>query len=181
MISNKIIELLIKNIKNIKNTKILCIGDIILDHYIYGKIKRMSPEAPIPILLNECEKYEVGGVGKVAKNITSFGANVSLITLTGNDNASTKVKKLIKKDKKISLIQIKHNSFETPIKIRYINKLKQIMRVDQEKTNFSFSKNLKDKTINTLKRLIKKNGGDVILIDLLEGHSTSSIIRSNQK
>jgi len=162
MKSNEIIKLLIKNKKIIKDTKILCIGDIMLDHYIYGKVERMSPEAPIPILLNESEDYEVGGVGNVAKNITSFGAYVSLVTLTGNDESSKKIKKLIKKDKKISLIQIKNTNFETPVKTRYINRLKQIIRVDQEKTNFSFSKELKVKTISILKKLIKKN--DLLII-----------------
>ena len=121
MKSNEIIELLIKNKKIIKDIKILCICDNILDHYIYCKIERMSPEAQIPILLNESKYYEVGRVGNVAKNIMSLGAYVSLVTLTGNDDASKKIKKLIQKDKKISLIQIKNTNFETPIKTRFIN------------------------------------------------------------
>ena len=70
-------KLLINQKKNIENCNILCIGDIILDHYIYGRVERMSPEAPIPILLFEKENYQLGGVGNVARNISSLGAKCS--------------------------------------------------------------------------------------------------------
>ena len=47
-----------KNIHNIKKTRILCMGDLLIDHYIFGKVERFSPEAPIPILLPNLEKYK---------------------------------------------------------------------------------------------------------------------------
>lgn len=61
---NKILDLTEKKIKSLR---ILCIGDIMLDHYVYGSVKRLSPEAPIPILSYEKEKFQLGGVGNVAK------------------------------------------------------------------------------------------------------------------
>lgn len=88
-----------KNQKNFRNIKILCIGDLILDRYIFGKIERNSPEAPVPILLYNKEKYGLGGVGNVAKNIISLGAKVKLIALYGNDLASNEVSNLLKKTK----------------------------------------------------------------------------------
>ena len=72
MLNKKIISLLKKNKNNIKNSRILCIGDIILDHYISGDIERISPEAPIPILIMRKQRYEIGGVGNVAKNISQI-------------------------------------------------------------------------------------------------------------
>ena len=78
MKSDQIKKLIVKN-KKITNAKILCIGDIILDHYIYGIVERMLPEAPIPILINKKEKFELGGARNVARNISSLGAKVTLL------------------------------------------------------------------------------------------------------
>ena len=79
---NKYLRLLKKNKKTIGSTNIICIGDIILDHYVYGNINRMSPEAPIPILNINKNKYLLGGAANVANNLTSLGAKVILISLS---------------------------------------------------------------------------------------------------
>ena len=82
---NLIRKVLKENINFIKQCNILCIGDIILDHYIYGNIERMSPEAPIPILLFKKENYQLRGVGNVARNLSSLGAKCSLTVFSGHD------------------------------------------------------------------------------------------------
>ena len=74
MLSKKLISFLKKNKKNILKSKIICIGDVILDHYIDGKVERVSPEAPVPILIMKNQKYVIGGAGNVAKNISDMGA-----------------------------------------------------------------------------------------------------------
>ena len=58
MLNKNLISLLKKNKKKVSKTRIICIGDIVLDHYINGKIERMSPEAPVPILIMKDQKYE---------------------------------------------------------------------------------------------------------------------------
>ncbi|MDC1302910.1 PfkB family carbohydrate kinase [Pelagibacterales bacterium] len=99
----------------------MCIGDIVLDHYINGKIERMSPEAPVPILVMKGQKYEVGGAGNVARNISNMGSKTTFIGLTGKDQSSITVKKLLKKNKRIKNISVSVPNFETPIKTRFIN------------------------------------------------------------
>ena len=94
MLNKKLISILKKNKKNISKLKIICIGDIILDHYIYGNVNRMSPEAPIPILLFKEENFQIGGAGNVARNLSSLGANCCLVTLFGKDIYSNKINKL---------------------------------------------------------------------------------------
>ncbi len=126
--------------KNLKNIKIFCIGDIILDHYIYGTIDRLSPEAPIPILSQEKELYQLGGVGNVARNISELGSKVTLLSLFGNDSASKKISQLIKKNLNIKHIKYKYKNFTTPVKTRYINKSKHLIRVDKEINNLKISK-----------------------------------------
>ena len=100
MSKTKIRKLLKKNLNKIKKARIMCIGDMILDQYIYGNVERISPEAPIPILLVDDEKLEIGGVGNVARNIVSMGANVTLISLSGKDRGSQQVNRLLFKEKK---------------------------------------------------------------------------------
>ena len=103
----KIKNLIIKNKNKIKKSKILCVGDIILDQYIHGRIERISPEAPIPILLAENEDYALGGVGNVAKNISSIGGKVTLLAISGNDQESKKISELINECKNIKKLNLK--------------------------------------------------------------------------
>tara|TARA_Y100000389_G_scaffold205131_1_gene263731 strand:- start:1261 stop:2238 length:978 start_codon:yes stop_codon:yes gene_type:complete len=140
MQNNKNKNFLKKNNKNLKNIKIFCIGDIILDHYIYGTVDRFSPEAPIPILLQEKELYQLGGVGNVAKNISELGSKVTLLSLFGKDSASKKISQLIKQNLNIKHIKYKYKNFTTPVKTRYINKSKHLIRVDKEINNLKISK-----------------------------------------
>ena len=112
--SNRLINNLLKAHKDkVSKCNILCIGDIILDHYIYGRVDRMSPEAPIPILLFEQENFQLGGVGNVARNLSNLGAKCSLVTLSGNDISSKKINKLILEEKNIKQLKVKLIDFLT--------------------------------------------------------------------
>ena len=74
-----------------KKTKILVVGDIMLDEYIQGSSDRISPEAPVPIVLVEKNSSNLGGAANVANNCASLGASVSLIGFIGVDNAGKKL------------------------------------------------------------------------------------------
>ena len=89
------IKTLLKNIKN-KNPNILVIGDIMLDHYITGDVKRISPEAPVPVLNYKTEKKVLGGAGNVASNLSNLGAKVSIGSIIGDDESGDSIKKLLK-------------------------------------------------------------------------------------
>ena len=84
-------------------TKVLCIGDIILDCYSAGKVERISPEAPIPVLkLSKENKELLGGSGNVARNICAAETKCHLISVIGDDNDSKKIISLCKKVKSLS-------------------------------------------------------------------------------
>lgn len=176
MVSSKIKKLFLKNRKKVFTSKILCIGDVILDHYIFGKVERVSPEAPIPILINEREDFKIGGAGNVAINIDSLGAKVTLLTLSGKDSASKKIQELIKKRKNITHIKYFLDKFETPIKTRYINKTTPMIRVDKENLNFSLNKNTENDLINIIAKKIKSHNL-VILSDYNKGLMSKSFIQ----
>ena len=170
-------ELLLNRKKNIKNCNILCMGDIILDHYIYGRVDRISPEAPIPILLFEKENYQLGGVGNVARNLSSLGAKCSLVSFSNNDNFSKIINKLILNEKKIKHIKIKLNNYKTPIKTRYLNNLSHLIRVDKENTNIKISNTVKKNLSITLNKKIKETDL-IILSDYSKGFFDKNLIKN---
>jgi D-beta-D-heptose 7-phosphate kinase/D-beta-D-heptose 1-phosphate adenosyltransferase len=162
MLNKNLTTFLKNNKKNISKSKILCIGDIILDYYIYGKVERLSPEAPVPILMMKREKYEIGGVGNVAVNISNMGAKTTLICLSGNDLPSVTTNKLLSKHRLIKNLSIKVPNFKTPIKTRFINDVDHLLRVDNENINFKSINKYKILIIKKIKKEIEKN--DVIVL-----------------
>tara|TARA_B100001250_G_scaffold208860_1_gene179273 strand:- start:681 stop:1661 length:981 start_codon:yes stop_codon:yes gene_type:complete len=148
--SNDSIKNIIKsNFKKISKTHILCVGDLILDQYIYGKVERMSPEAPVPILSINEENFQLGGVGNVARNISSLGGKATIVSLIGKDSSSKYIEKLIKKEKNLKSNFVVEENHSTPLKMRFLNNFTQLLRADKEKikskSNNSNIKKIKDK------------------------------------
>ena len=148
--SNDSIENLIKsNSKKINKARILCVGDLILDQYIYGNVERMSPEAPVPILSINEENFQLGGVGNVARNISSLGGKATIVSMIGKDYSSKYIEKLIKKEKNLKSNFVVEENHSTPLKMRFLNNFTQLLRADKEKikskSNNSNIKKIKDK------------------------------------
>jgi bifunctional ADP-heptose synthase (sugar kinase/adenylyltransferase) len=117
---------------NIPNAKILVIGDIILDHYKVGKVERLSPEAPVPLVNIDNELWRTGGAANVACNIKSIGCNVDLAGIIGNDSNGKIVKKLLS-DCQIKTSEIVESSnIKTTVKTRVIGSDQHIVRYDKE-------------------------------------------------
>src|SRR5260370_8659534 len=79
---------LLPYIDRLKTARVLCIGDVMLDHYVYGQVERVSPEAPIPVLWIEREMKTLGGAGNVLRNLRALGAASSFISVVGNGAAA---------------------------------------------------------------------------------------------
>ena len=75
--------------------KVLVVGDIILDQYIYGETNRISPEAPVPVLRVENTEERAGGAANVAINISSLDVSVKLLGITGKDDSSARLEKIL--------------------------------------------------------------------------------------
>lgn len=128
-----------KNLKNIihkfNQAKILVVGDLILDEYIYGSVDRISPEAPVPVLWANKRSFVPGGTANVANNISSLGGKVSLLGVTGDD-ANSKILINELKKRKISLQGIfVENNRHTTVKTRILAGHQQVVRVDWEHTH----------------------------------------------
>jgi len=159
------------------NNKILCIGDIILDTYSHGDVRRISPEAPIPVLKINNNKYEVlGGSGNVARNICSSGSNCHLIAICGKDEEAKILKKLLRDSKKLSFNLIEDGSRCTTKKNRFVSDNQQILRVDREETQ-AIGKKVELKVFDSFKNKIDQFG-IVVISDYSKGMLTDSLLKS---
>ena len=158
------------------NGKVLCVGDLILDHYVHGNIDRISPEAPIPVLKADDRNYNiVGGCGNVARNICSANSKCHLISIVGNDNDGLKIREIIKEIKNLTFNLIIDKNRCTTKKTRYVCENQQILRVDNE-IESPISKVLETKIIKLLKNKI--NDYDVIVLsDYNKGVLTDTLIK----
>lgn len=166
-----------EKLKKIPEKKVLVLGDLILDHYVFGEVERISPEAPVPIVEVKEEKYFLGGAGNVSLNIKRFGGNVFLISFRGEDANGKFLINLLKKEK-IENFLIKRE-VPTIIKTRIIGKTQQIVRIDREKIE-----ELKEKEKKTIMRFIIekcKNFDIIIVSDYGKGFICKEIIETLKK
>ncbi|MEW6571176.1 MAG: D-glycero-beta-D-manno-heptose-7-phosphate kinase [Nitrospirota bacterium] len=120
-----------KILNEFKKKKILVIGDLILDHYIWGKVSRISPEAPVPIVEVTDENFFLGGACNVANNIASLGGQTSVIGVVGSDRTGEIVIKMLK-EKAIECSGVIYNEKPTTVKTRVIAHNQQVVRFDRE-------------------------------------------------
>jgi len=123
---------LTKKIKLIQNFKVLVFGDVMLDHYVFGNSHRLSPEAPVPVVVFEKEEHMLGGCGNLYRNLKAFNLECGIISLIGEDYSG----KIIA-DKLNNLSTIKPSLYvsefrPTTLKKRIISRNQQIVRVDTE-------------------------------------------------
>lgn len=119
-------------VKAYNNVRVLCIGDVMLDHFIYGKVERISPEAPVPVF-NYCDKKTMlGGVGNVVANLHTLGCNTSIICFIGEDNAGLQIRRKLDIVCENALcIEVK--GFPTIEKTRIIAGNNHLLRIDNER------------------------------------------------
>jgi D-beta-D-heptose 7-phosphate kinase/D-beta-D-heptose 1-phosphate adenosyltransferase len=152
---------LINIINKIQNKKVLVIGDIMLDTYIYGAVERVSPEASIPIININKTKSVAGGAGNVLNNLNSMNIKTSFISIIGNDVAGKSLKKYIENLKNIEYALLIDKNRKTTIKTRYMADGQQLFRADDE-TPYILDKALKEKIFQYFKLFIKQT--DVIIL-----------------
>ena len=115
-----------------KNPKILVIGDLMLDSYVFGLVERISPEAPVPIINYRSQKNTLGGCGNVAHNLKNLGVNVSILSMVGDDEEGRIVKSILEKlEVKVDGLFIQNESTTTK-KTRFVSGNSQLLRLDND-------------------------------------------------
>ncbi|MBK7005205.1 MAG: D-glycero-beta-D-manno-heptose-7-phosphate kinase [Burkholderiales bacterium] len=113
--------------------RVLVVGDVMLDRYWYGAVDRISPEAPVPVVRITREEERNGGAANVAYNVVTLGAQASLLTVVGADEASHKLEALVAKTG-IQPHFGRDADLQTTVKLRVIGRQQQLLRVDFENT-----------------------------------------------
>lgn len=165
---------LLSVINNFRKKSILIIGDIILDRFVYGKVNRISPEAPVPIVEVVSETNTLGGAGNVANNITSLGGKVSIITVIGKDNAGKTILNLLNQNA-INPEGVFEDKRPTTLKTRVIAHNQQVVRFDRESKE-PLTGSLKDKLIEYIKDAVPKHDA-VIISDYQKGVISAKLVQ----
>jgi len=127
-------------ISHFKDKNILVIGDLILDHHVFGNVERVSPEAPVPVVWANREKFACGGAANVGLNLRSLDAKVSLCGIVGKDYFGKTLFSIIDKSHINTGLIVKDNSRPTTLKTRIMAHHQQVVRVDWESVEFLSSK-----------------------------------------
>jgi D-beta-D-heptose 7-phosphate kinase/D-beta-D-heptose 1-phosphate adenosyltransferase len=115
-----------------KRPFILVIGDLMIDHYIWGNASRLSPEAPVPIVNVKNESTTLGGAGNVVQNLVSLGAKVAVAGVIGNDASGNQLIEILESEGVETSVIIKDNSRPTTVKSRVLVGSHQLVRIDRE-------------------------------------------------
>ena len=172
----------IEKLEKVKDVKILVFGDYIVDKYIFGSVKRISPEAPVPVINYEKSQVKLGGAGNVINNLISLGASVRALGCTGYDEAGNFIYNTFL-DKEVDTTFFKqYPEIKTIQKIRVVSKTHQFMRIDEEEVKdlpSSYYLYLKDNMANILEDI-----NAIIISDYAKGavnKEYASLIIDNAK
>ncbi len=122
-----------EHLQRLAQGRILVVGDVMLDHFIWGHVRRISPEAPVPIVEVTKEEFYPGGAANVARNISPFSPHTHLMGRVGKDMAADKLRTLLIEDQVDPAPLLVHETLPTISKARVVARQQQIVRVDREK------------------------------------------------
>jgi D-beta-D-heptose 7-phosphate kinase/D-beta-D-heptose 1-phosphate adenosyltransferase len=162
-----------------RQTRVLVVGDVMLDQFIWGSVSRISPEAPVPVLDLTRESYMPGGAANVARNLVSLAAPVELFGAIGKDDAARRLLKLLKGQKIGCAGLIKNAARHTSVKTRIVAHQQQVVRVDRETRG-----SLDDKTTGALLAEFRRKitrADAVIVGDYGKGVVTQALLEEIKK
>ena len=163
-----------KILSGFKRKRILVIGDIILDRYIWGKVTRISPEAPVPIVEVTEENFLLGGASNVAHNIVALGGHATIAGLAGNDRGGDILSKILD-EKRIRSEGVFKSVRPTTVKTRVIAHSQQVVRFDREDRNIIDGKIFRS-LLKYITSEIPKHDA-VILSDYKKGVISSNLLK----
>jgi len=163
-------------IQSFSRLKVGVIGDVMLDTYIWGHVDRISPEAPVPVVILQNKEYRIGGAGNVALNCAALGAQTYIISIAGNDTEGQQLKELFKKNNIDTSYLLQSNDRITTSKTRIISRNQHMMRLDAEVIT-DINEADEKRVIDNVEKFINKYKPDVIIFeDYNKGLLTGKII-----
>ena len=164
------------NLKQISTKNVLVIGDVVLDHYIWGDATRISPEAPVPVVGVDKDTYVAGAAANVAMNLSSLGCRVELCGLTGNDAAGERLLRLFSEHNVVYDRRFLVESIPTIVKSRVLVRGQQLCRLDRECKPSTYSINQHENSAWISARVGEFDA--VIFSDYAKGTITNELLSS---
>lgn len=163
-------------VNKLKTLRVIVIGDIMLDEYLMGSVNRISPEAPVPVVLVKEENLTLGGSGNVIKNLNSISVNSTIFAKAGKDSKLEILKKLLVKEnmEKADIHILECDDIPTTLKTRIIASHQQVCRIDKEKIQ-PISQLEESDILKSLKTIIPQSDA-IIISDYDKGYLTQSLI-----
>ncbi|MFZ4462573.1 MAG: bifunctional heptose 7-phosphate kinase/heptose 1-phosphate adenyltransferase [Bacteroidales bacterium] len=156
--------------------RIMIVGDVMVDAYLFGKVDRISPEAPVPVVAVESRMNRLGGAANVALNIRSLGATPVLCSVIGNDQKAVELLDLMQQNQMPLNGIVKSDTRITTTKFRVIGNKMQMLRVDEEQLNDLESQE-ENSLLNNIQNIIDSERIDAVIFqDYNKGVLTENII-----
>jgi len=121
-----------ETIERLEGRRVLVVGDVMLDRYLWGTVTRISPEAPVPVVDVKSETYRLGGAANVAQNVLSLGAFPALVGVVGDDEPGRKLAALVREAGVGRAILVGDSERKTTVKTRVVAHNQQVVRADEE-------------------------------------------------
>ena len=166
-------EKLLKIIEQFSNKKILVIGDVMLDKYIWGEVSRVSPEAPVQVVKVDKESYAPGGAANVASNVASLNGTTYMIGLVGDDSANKMLISELKNRQINTEGMVEDKNRPTIQKVRVIGKGQQLLRFDYENGDY-LDQEMEKKILDFVVKRIQ-NIDAIIISDYAKGIITKNL------
>src|SRR6478736_3937744 len=162
----------------IPNQTVLCVGDVMLDEFVYGEVSRISPEAPAPVITVQRSETNIGGAGNVARNIASLGARCIFVGMVGEDEAGAKLEAQLAQQSLIESVLVCDPSRPTTRKVRFVSEhfSTHMLRADWELARPAAAET-EQKLIDAILPLVPR--ADIVLLsDYAKGTLTARVIRN---
>jgi D-beta-D-heptose 7-phosphate kinase/D-beta-D-heptose 1-phosphate adenosyltransferase len=154
--------------------RVACVGDLMIDRFVYGDVSRVSPEAPIPVLARARELVMLGAAGNVARNVAALGGQVSLVGVVGGDSEAIEATRLVQNEAGVEGFLITDPSRPTTLKTRFVSGGQQLLRVDLEESR-PVAGDVEQRLVRTI-RDVAAGCGVILLSDYGKGVVTPAVI-----
>lgn len=160
----------------VSGARVACVGDVMVDRFVYGEVSRTSPEAPVPVLALGRETVMLGGAGNVARNVAALGGKAALAGLIGDDAAGKEALRLISAERDMESHLVTDAGRPTTVKTRYVASGQQLLRVDSEDASPA-ARETEAKLANAA-RHAAEGAGAILLSDYGKGAVTQKVIEA---
>jgi D-beta-D-heptose 7-phosphate kinase/D-beta-D-heptose 1-phosphate adenosyltransferase len=161
-------------LRRCRGTAVGVAGDVMLDRFVWGKVTRISPEAPVPVVTIEREDHHLGGAANVARNLASLGAAPLLLGVVGEDEAGSALKQALRERGLREDAVLADPSRRTTVKTRIIAASQQVVRADWESTD-DLSHEMESKSLGLLEDMVGRSKA-LVLSDYSKGALTPNVI-----